>query len=60
MKDKVCPKCNIKNVEEMMYGMMYFEACEAFGGKEEFYGGCSPDDKTRPDYICLSCGYEWK
>jgi len=58
--ENICPKCKSKNVEEMMYGLMYFEACEDRGGAESFYGGCYQDETNRPDFKCLKCGYEWK
>ena len=58
--EKICPKCKNKHIEEMMYGLMYFEACEAFGKDDGFYGGCYENENTRPDYICLDCGYKWK
>ena len=58
--EKDCPKCKSRNIVEMMYGLMSVEACEDRGLSESFYGGCCEDDKTRPDYICLNCGYEWK
>lgn len=45
--EKICPKCKSKHIEEMIYGLMYFEACEAMGKDEGFYGGCFEDEKNK-------------
>ena len=60
MKKIICPKCKSEKIEEMLYGMLYFEANEAFGKEDSFYGGCYQDEEDKYNYICLNCGYQWK
>jgi hypothetical protein len=57
--EKRCPRCGAEDVVKIVYGLPTRVTMEDLYAGKVALGGCmiSPDS---PDYVCDSCGHEWR
>ena len=58
-KKYVCPKCNINEAVQILYGYPSAETLKAWHNKEVELGGCIIGGEI-PNRKCIKCNHEWK
>ena len=57
-KKYVCPKCNINEAVQILYGYPSVETLKAWHNKEVELGGCIVENE-KPTHKCFKCGHQW-
>jgi rubredoxin len=57
-KTRICPKCGLKVVIEIIYGLPSFEGFELAEAGKVILGGCVISEDS-PRWHCKKCGHEF-